>query len=255
LGVLDGYSGLIDAARVDLESGLAVARRLNNRLWEGGILANLGNVQYAQGRLVEASASYEAGIQIAREIGNRQWEGNALCNLGLMCQLQGDADAARRHLEGSLQVARQIGHVRLEEVTRFNLGITEQQAANFDAAQQHFGSALRIAQTLRDERSCSQIVGFLGLLQCQRGNPVEGRSLIAQSKERFEAAGDDSDLAMVLCQSAEAYLLEGNVEAARRDFEDATRTAAASIAPYPSEVAAALSRVRSLLGDQKEVVP
>lgn len=253
LGTLNGYLGRTDAARADCEAGLAVARRVKNRRWEGGILANLGNVQYAQGRLAEACASYEAGLSIARELGNRQWEANALCNLGLMCQLRGDTETARRHHESSLQVAREIGHARLEAIVLWNAGITEQESANFDAAQGHFESALRVAGDLHDERSQSQILGFLGLLHCQRGNHLEGRRLIDQGKEQFKTGTNDGDLAVLLCQSAEACLLAGDESGAHRDFEEAERKAAVSGAPYPFDVATALSRVQTLLSDTEEV--
>jgi len=247
LGTLNGLLGRTDAARADFEAGLALARRINNRRWEGGILANLGNLQYAQGRLVEACASYEAGIFIARELVNRQWEGNALCNLGLMCQLRGDAQAARRHHESALRVAREIGHARLEAIVLCNAGITEQESENFDGAQRNFESALRLAADVHDEQSQGQILGFLGLLHCQRGNHLEGRRLIDQGKQQFRSGANDGDLTVLLCQSSEAYLLAGDEKGANRDFEEAERMATAVGAPLPFEIAAALARAQKLL--------
>jgi predicted ATPase/class 3 adenylate cyclase/Tfp pilus assembly protein PilF len=255
LGTLNGLLGRTDAARADFEAGLALARRINNRRWEGGILANLGNLQYAQGRLDEACASYEAGIAIARELSNRQWEGNALCNLGLMCQLRGDAQAARRHHESALRVAREIGHARLEAVVLCNAGITEQESDNFDDAQRNFESALRAATDLHDEQSQGRIFGLLGLLNCQRGHHSEGRRLIDQGKQHFKIGANDCDLIVLLCQSAEAYLLAGDEKGANREFKEAEGIVAAVGPSKPFELATALARAQKLLLGNAQAAP
>ena len=157
--------------------------------------------------------------------------------------------------ESALRVAREIGHARLEAIVLCNAGITEQESENFDGAQRNFESALRLAADVHDEQSQGQILGFLGLLHCQRGNHLEGRRLIDQGKQQFRSGANDGDLTVLLCQSSEAYLLAGDEKGANRDFEEAERMATAVGAPLPFEIAAALARAQKLLpGDAQAAV-
>jgi predicted ATPase/Tfp pilus assembly protein PilF len=254
MAALDETLGRTDAARSGYEAALALARSIGNRRWEGGVLANLGNIQYAQGRVAEAAASYEEGLAIARQIGNHKWEGNALCNLGLMRQLQGDADSARQHLERSLQLAREMGHARLEAIVLCNLGITEEAAANFQRAQTHLESALAVARRLGDQRSQGQILGYLGLLHCKSGRSADvGRRLLDEGRERLQAIANGSDLAILLCQSAEGHLLAKDRERARLDLEAAKTLAGRSEGGEAFELKVARERVAALL-DREDAV-
>ena len=253
LGTLDGMLGRTRSARADFDAGLALARRIGNRRWEGLILANLGSLQYSQGRLDDACASYAASIAIAREHADRQGEANALCNLGLMCQLKGDTDAARGHHASALRVAREIGHARLELIVLFNAAITEQESANFDESLVRFEAAMRAAEGLHDEQTQAEIRGSLGLLHCQMGNAASGRHLIEQAKQRFADDSSEADRVIVLCQSAEAYLLGADPLAAQREFDEARRLADVLAQPSkPFEMAAALARADKALSSRAQ---
>ena len=247
LGILNEALGRTDAARRDYETALTLARRIRNRRWEGGLLGNLGNIQYAQGDIAEACASCEAGLAIARQLGNRKFEGNALCNLGLMRHLLGDHESARRHLEASLQIAREMGHARLQAIVLCNLGIAEEAGANLGTAQMHQEAALAVAVKLADRRSQGQILGYLGLLRCKRGEIDEGLELIEQGKAHLEAIANESDLAVLLCQSAEAHLLAGDRASASLAHEGARKLAGRFKGVEAFELKSTLERVESLL--------
>lgn len=251
LGSLNEKLGRTEAARRDFEAALVVARRAKDRRWEGGVLGNLGMVQMAQGRVVEAAASYEAGLAISRELGNKKWEGNALCNLGLVCQLQGNSESARQHLASSLQLARELGHARLEAFVLCNLGITDEASSNLEAAQANFDAALVIAGRLADQRTQGQILGYLGLLHCRRGNLEEGRRLIDDGKKHLNAIANESDLALVLCQSAEAHVLSDELDSARVEFELARNLAGPSVGAEAFELETALERVAVIVGRER----
>ena len=70
------------------------------------MLGNLGQVHAMQGRQGEAQALFEAGLAIARELGDRGWQGSAHCNLGLLHQMNGDLPAATSNLQAALVLAR-----------------------------------------------------------------------------------------------------------------------------------------------------
>lgn len=254
LGSLDEALGRVDAARENYEAALTLARRIRNRRWEGGVLGNLGNVQYAQGLVMQASASYEAGLAIARQMGNKKWEGNALCNLGLMGHLRGDADAARAHLDSALRLARDMGHARLEAIVLCNLGIVEEASANVTAAQAHLESALGVARNLADERSQGQILGYLGLLHCKCGRVEEGRRFIDEGRTRLESIANETDLAILLCQSAQGHLLCEDRTSALLDLESARALAGRCLAGEAFELKMALGQAEAMLTQQRGLI-
>ena len=251
LGSLNERLGRTEAAARDYEAALALARRVKDRRWEGGVLGNLGMVQMVQGRVAEASASYEAGLALARELGHKKWEGNALCNLGLVRQLQGDTESAREYLASSLQLAREMGHARLQAFVLCNLGITEESASNLEAAQEHLDAALAVAVELADRRTQGQILGYLGLLHCKRGRAEEGRRMIDAGKAHVEAIANESDLALLLCQSAEAHFLHQDPESARAELARARSLAGQPAgAAGTSELKSALDRVARIMSQE-----
>ncbi len=251
LGSLNERLGRTEAAGRDYEAALALARRVKDRRWEGGVLGNLGMVQMAQGRIADASTSFEAGLALARELGHKKWEGNALCNLGLVRQLQGNTESAREYLARSLQLAREMGHARLQAFVLCNLGITEESASNLEAAQEHLDAALTLAEELSDRRTQGQILGYLGLLQCRRGRPEEGRQMIDAGKAHVEAVANESDMALILCQSAEAYLICRDSKSARDELARAQSLATQPTgAAGTSELESALERVARMLSQE-----
>jgi predicted ATPase/class 3 adenylate cyclase/Tfp pilus assembly protein PilF len=247
MGTLNEYLGRFDAALVDYEEALILARRSDNRRWEGGILGNLGNVYYNRGDAVEACESYRAGLDIARELENRKWEGNALCNLGLVEHVRGNASAARANLEQSLQVAREIGHARLEAIVLCNLGIVEDAAGRSSRARDHLVAALEMAEHLGDRRLEGQVLGYLGLTCVRLQEVEEGRRLLERGRTTLQSLQDELNLAMLLCNSAEACVLVRQPELAQGDYFAARRLAEGLVGVAAPELTQALQRVGALI--------
>ena len=246
LGTLDYYIGREDTALAHFEHALAFARAAKNRRWEGGILGNLGNIHHASGRIATARMAYDAALVVAREVGNRQWEGNALCNLGLLHHFEGHDSEARATLDRSLQVAREMGHARLEAIALCNLGLVEE-SAHPELAQQYFESALAIASALGDRRSQGQVLGSLGVLHTRQGRVQEGRRLLDEGRSLLEAAHDDADLALLLCKSAEAFLMVGDKDRAALHRQEASAVAERLGTNVPLELKTAIGHLDTRL--------
>jgi len=247
LGTLNDYLGRFDAALVNYEEALILARRSENRRWEGGILGNLGNIYYGRGDVAKACESYRAGLAIARELGNRKWEGETLCNLGLIEHVQGNASAAKANLESSLQVARDIGHGRLEPIVMCNLGIVEDAAGRSSCARDNLASALGMAEGLGDRRLQGQILGYLGLSCVRLHKADEGRRFLELGRTRLQSMQDNTNLAILLCNSAEAYLLVGESGPAYADYVAAQRLAQDLVGVAALELTQALQRLGVLV--------
>jgi len=247
LGTLYDYMGRIDSSLAAYQQALTLARQLGSRRWEGGLLGNLGNVYSNRGDTQLADSSYEGALLIARELGNRKWEGDTLCNLGLLRQVQGDLKGAVDYLEKALQIAREIGHARLEAITLCNLGIAESEAGDLSEAAFRFEAALATAQATGDKRTEGQTAGYLGLLYGRLGNRQRGRAFLNAGKQALEELQDSPSLAILLCSSVEAYVLEGATDAALEELSRARQLSEALGGALRSDVRDAIERANRVL--------
>jgi len=86
---------------------LALARRIGDRRWEGGLLGNLAACTSARGDSTRRGPSRgRAGV--ARELGDRKFEGNALCNLAFFTSYWGGRKR-RQAARGGAGVVRKSG--------------------------------------------------------------------------------------------------------------------------------------------------
>lgn len=89
------------------EKALALAREINHRKSQGGILSDLALAHTRLGRHEEAFSCYEQALALARKMKNRDLEINCLINLGDTCRaLQRKAEALQ-HYEQALSLARE----------------------------------------------------------------------------------------------------------------------------------------------------
>ena len=100
---------------------------------------------------------------------------------------------------------------------------------------------------LGDRRSQGQILGHLGLLHCKRGRIDQGLGLVQEGREHLEAIANETDLAVLLCQSAEGHALAGDEPKARLALEEAKKLAERSKGGEAVQLKSALERGESLL--------
>jgi hypothetical protein len=80
---------------------------------------------------------------------------------------------------------------------------------NLPEATSRFEASLAIAQASGDRRTEGQTSGYLGLLYCRLGQGSRGRQFLSAGKKLLKELQDSPSLAILLCSSAEAYVLDG----------------------------------------------
>ena len=123
------------------------------------------------------------------------------------------------------------------------------------AAKDHFAESLRMAESSGDRPLQGQVLGYLGLVQARLGEAEEGRRLLELGKSTLQDLRDDFNVAMLLCNSAEAYVLVGEPELAHADLVAAQRLAVAVDGTAVLELSQALKKVETLLDHTPSGVP
>ena len=129
-----------------------------------------------------------------------------LCNLGLVWHVQGRSIEALDLLARSLQTAREIGQARLEVTALCNLGIVEESIGRLEDASAHLCNGLDIAKRLGDSRAQGQVLSYLGLVQTRTGFTQAGRSCLDVGGKLLGVSEEDSDLGVLYCCSALAFV-------------------------------------------------
>ena len=247
LGNLQYSLGQMDLAQDHYEKGLALAQQLQDKGRAARVLANLGMLHGDVGSMDKARAAQQAALELARASGDRRLEGNVLSNLGLQDQVQRKFPEALGHLHAALALARDLGEAHLEGLALCNLGMVYEGLVQLDKARDHYEAALAVARQLRDRRAEGQFLGYLGLLRARQSRFDDARACLDSGEALLREASDQLSLGVLQSSRAEAEILAGAFDVARKALAEAETIAAATGAGPASELGIAVARARGLL--------
>jgi len=187
-------TGNVEAARVRLEAGLALAREVGLDQAEAQILISLGALHTSQGRSGDARRCYEAALSMALASAKPSLECEALNGLGSTCIDEGKLDEARQHYVRALVVARAAADTRLESALLGNLGGLDFYEGQLDEAGRLFEAGLVLARQLGN--------------RVLEGNALCNLGALRQTQARHDQARDDSEAALRVGRSIGHVRLE-----------------------------------------------
>jgi predicted ATPase/class 3 adenylate cyclase/Tfp pilus assembly protein PilF len=252
MGRLLEYQSRPLQARQCYEAALEIARRLRDHRFEGGLLGNLGGLRHELGEFEDAQRLYQQAVAIGRDVGDRRWAGNAHCNLGLLLHEMGRHEQALPHFEEALATARAIGFARLECTTLCNLGIAFDALGKPKQAQENCDLAVRAARRLGDRRAEGQCQGYLAIAHARAGDIATARLCIESGEHLLRSAGDQSSLALLLCQRSEIEGMAGKTSLQRSALKQAAAIAAQLNSAPTSELARKLALLQPLRKDDRK---
>jgi predicted ATPase/class 3 adenylate cyclase/Tfp pilus assembly protein PilF len=247
LGAFYEHQGQLDESQRYYERALELARAVGDRRAEGGLLGNLGSLEHNRGHLDGAANLYEQAIAHAQASGDRKWESNMRCNLGLLHHDRGSLVPAREQLEVALTMSRTMGNARLECAVLCNIGIVLEAADELESALANYSQAVALANALGDRRSEGQFRSYLGLLLARCGRHDEAEACLAVGDALLTEVADTLSLALLLCNTAEAQLMAGRKDQARRALDRALPLARAIGVEPSSDLGKRLERVQNRL--------
>ena len=223
-----------DKAREYYSLAFEQARNLGNHAVECSFLTKLANVSLAAGELTTAIGQYEHALDIASAIRNRGAEINILGGLFRANALANHAELAIVYGEKTIQLAREIDHFDAEitnihalasflidhnQVSKALSYLDEgqklaeknqsqewmsamlvasamayQKSGDLQAAVDKFKQALSITTGIGDQHSITRILGYLSVVEAERGLLPES-IIYAERALEFARELEDSSLA------------------------------------------------------------
>jgi tetratricopeptide (TPR) repeat protein len=239
--------GRIEDAQKYYESALAIHRETGNRRAEGLVLGNLGTLFGDIGPIGEAHRYYEAALAIAQEIGSRRQEGAVLGNLGTLLHAQGRSEEALASTEAALKIAREVGDRRSEAIAVGNRGDLHHDLGNLKEARADLELGLAIAREVGHRRHEGALLGSLAKVLTRLGRVEEASEALRAGEALLRKIGDLYDLARLLCLRGHAELSAGDLDAARSTFAETERLAEEMGIEPDSALGQEISRLRESL--------
>jgi tetratricopeptide (TPR) repeat protein len=143
-------------------------------------LAEIAEVQYAQGKPDEAVASYKEAIQLQREIGNKTYLSNSLLNLGGIYSDRGQYDNALTNLKESLQMQRDRHDENYEAMCLSNIGTVYFLTGRCDDALTYHQQSLLLLQSA--VRACALPVANPSIALVAAARTTQGTKLPAERR-------------------------------------------------------------------------
>jgi len=197
------------AARPLLEQGLALSRKLSDRLGLARSLNNLGSLAFEQGDYPAAQALYEESLAYWRELGDRRGAAGLLGNLGLVAWERDDLAAAKTLTQESLALARDVkDEGRIADALSI-LGNIACEEGDLDSAQELQQQSLDIGRELQDRDCIATALTSLGTVALLRSNFGDARSLYQEALSIRRELGDRLGLARVLEGAAALAAAQG----------------------------------------------
>jgi CHAT domain-containing protein/Tfp pilus assembly protein PilF len=197
--VLEGNRAL---GRKTLNSALAEATMIPDRMAEADTLDNLGQTFLGDGDASHAQSTLERALTLHRALGDKRMEAIDLHYLGESADALGDTASARDYLNQAFEIRRAIGLRDAASDSLFALARLEAVAGNPDTARELAGRALIMLESVRNQVPGPELrASFVGRkrrffdllinLEVAPGNPHNAEdSLLAAERGRGRALMD-----------------------------------------------------------------
>ena len=192
-------------AIITLQEAAAILHETGDRAREGSALDNLGSAFGRTGRFGEAITAHGDAVAIFRESGDRNREGSALDNLANALRESGRFEEAITAHQGAVAIFRETGDRYGEGMTLDNLGGTLQKTGRFKEAITAHQNAVGLCRETGDRYGEGCALGNLGDALRHVGRFEEAITACQDAAAIFRETGD---------QHGEAIAL-GNLETAR----------------------------------------
>ncbi len=153
-----------------LNQALNIVQSVGNKLAEGKILDNIGQIYYYRGENEIALKYFKESLSIKRAIIDKQGEGVTLNNLAQIYRRCGKYDDALCCLEDSIKIAQNFKDKSGEWETLSNIGGIYRAWAKYDRAMEYVQKALIIVQDINDIRGEGQMLNNFGAISQYLGN-------------------------------------------------------------------------------------
>jgi tetratricopeptide (TPR) repeat protein len=148
------------------QQALMYAKKTENRLLQGKIQYNIGDLNYDKGWRVEAIARYRMALKIFKDIGNQNQREimtiNAMANAFLVDQ---QTDSAHFYYSKALEQAQRHDNTALQTMVYTNMGVAYRERKQLDIAAQYCRKALSMANADNEKAYIDKTIAHIFFLQ------------------------------------------------------------------------------------------
>lgn len=208
-----------DQALHYLQESLEIAKEIGDKRGTARAFSTIANLQYQQGRFMEASGNYEESIRVYKEIGETQPLAIAESNLGSNFRERGDTVGALEHHVKALDIKEAINDRPGEAQTLDEIGVDQRYLGNYSAALRSFQRSLAIEEELDEKPGMARALNNLGAVHEMLGNYGEAMDCFNRSLRLADGLADKLIEANALMGTAELRSANGDLKGARQFLE------------------------------------
>ncbi len=234
-----------EAALISYTKALEIARGLNERGQEGGILRSMGWVYSGAGRYMDALKSYQQALSIYRSLkwhigegnvlydigyaytslyeyekalsafqdalgvmrkeNNRKGEGLVLNDMGYLLSARGNIDEALKIYDQALLIRREAKDLAGEGVTTNNIALAYKSQGDLGKALENYEKAWKILRKTKDHESVRKVVNNIGDVYGQLGSTMMALVHFYQALRMAEESKDRRLEAVILNNIGKIY--------------------------------------------------
>jgi DNA-binding SARP family transcriptional activator/tetratricopeptide (TPR) repeat protein len=198
--------------------GLASARACGNRLGQGIMLRNLGQLGVYRDDYAMAGQTLTEAAAIFAEIGDRAGSGVTAVGLGTLARVHGDTDRALELLAGAMRDFIAVGDVNCEAVARSATANVLRQRRELAPAMEHLATAYRLAKRLGDPHREAKVRRRIAEVREEQGRHDQAVRQLRTALAILERLDDDHCASYTRSSLGQALLALGEQAPARRMF-------------------------------------
>lgn len=174
-----------------------------------------------QDRFVEADAEARHSLDMARDAADGGRVVAALSTLGMIACIRGRAAEGLSHLEAA--TAHRVADLHQQADARNALGQNLLDLQRFDEAEPQLLAALALYSELRDPRGEAEVLGMLGTLRMERGEPTLAEQALLRALEVSRRIGYRHGEAVYRMNLGILHALENRLQSAFRQFAESAQ--------------------------------
>jgi tetratricopeptide (TPR) repeat protein len=221
MGIIAANQGRFDEAYTFFNEALNIRSKANSKTGMSNSLNNLGIVTMYQGKLAESRQYLTQAMTLNRELGDRAAIGNAQNNLALVAEHEGDYQAAETYLNESVAMFREVGNRLGVAAGLANLGNTAIHQGQYSKAHTYLQESLDIRRAIGDQWGVGSTLSSMGDNACGQGDYAAAEAYCNESLELYRKLDSKEGIAVALITLGKVQLERGILDQAQAQLNEA----------------------------------
>jgi predicted ATPase/DNA-binding SARP family transcriptional activator len=205
--------------RMFFEDTFLLLRAVRSRAGAAYVLCNVAEAWRSDGDYAAAGTALERALELFGELGDDQGRGVALNALGNLARSAGDYAVGREWFSQALALREAARDRREVAVTVAGIGLLAMYAGDVDAGREGIDEAMRICERTEDGPGLQLMPLNVGGFELDRGDPERAMALLTHCEATAREQGLVRNRGWASAELAEAALVLGDHERARRALD------------------------------------